>query len=181
MPIWGKGIFNQRIVALTPRLHVIARSWGCSPDLCDDLVQDTITTALNKISQLRKEAALEVWVIRILTNKHRLHLRQQQYFTQLEHHEMIDETEPEHSLNSEQTIDLVRSAIGMLEVEQRKVLTLVDMENFSYREVADILDLKIGTVMSRLSRARVRLRDIIIELMARKNQRNSQPGLWRVK
>ena len=99
----------------------------------------------------------------------------------MDHYEMIDEKSPEHNIDSEQTIDLVRSAIGLLEVEQRKVLTLVDMENFSYREVADILDLKIGTVMSRLSRARTHLREIIIELMARENQLKMQPGLWRVK
>ncbi len=181
MPLWGNGKLHQRVVALTPRLHVIARSWGCSPDLCDDLVQETLATALNKISQLRKEAALEVWVIRILTNSHRLYLRQHKYLSPLDSHELIDELDPQHSLDAQQTIDMVRAAIGLLSDEQRKVLTLVDMESFSYQKVAEILDIKIGTVMSRLSRARAQLRKIINDISARTNRTETQPDLWRVK
>jgi len=181
MAFWGNGSLHQRVIALTPRLHIIARSWGCSPDLCDDLVQETLATALNKISQLRKEAALEVWVIRILTNNHRLYLRQHQYLSPLDNDELIDELDPQYNLDVQQTIDLVRAAIGLLNDEQRKVLTLVDMEGFSYQEVADILEIKIGTVMSRLSRARTQLRKIINDIAEKNNPVKTHPELWRIK
>jgi DNA-directed RNA polymerase specialized sigma24 family protein len=61
---------------------------------------------------------------------------------------------PEASCNREQVIACVRSAVARLPLGQRQVLTLVDLEEFGYAEVATILDIPVGTVMSRLSRAR---------------------------
>jgi len=185
MKLLQKHKLNKRIAALSPRLYSIARSWRCSPDLCDDLVQDTLATAFTKVEQLRNEAVLDIWVIRILTNQHRLYLRQHQYMNPLEDDDLIDEVEPFNNIDTDQTVNMVRAAIGLLNSEQCKVLTLVDMENFSYREVAKILDIKTGTVMSRLSRARTRLRQIITELSKPENQlkqkSSSAVKLWRVK
>ncbi|NIV40065.1 MAG: RNA polymerase sigma factor, partial [Anaerolineae bacterium] len=65
---------GRRIEAFVPRLFRIARSWGCNAELAHELVQETVVTALSKIKQLRKESALESWLISILANSHRGHL-----------------------------------------------------------------------------------------------------------
>jgi len=126
------------------------------------LVQETVTIALDKFAQLRDPNAFEVWVIRILVNAHRQYLRQHRWLTTLDDDSLIlDELGPSQHLESARTVDRVRAAISMLSDEHKKVVVLIDMEEMSYREVAEVLDIKLGTVMSRLGRARKRLRAIL--------------------
>ena len=161
----GNRQLKQRVTNMIPRLRAIALSWGCSIDVCDEIVQEAVTTAIEKIGQLRHQEALESWVIRILTNCHNLHLRQNRKLTELDNLELVDEVTPLHELDSSRAIEAVRSAIARLSDDHRKVLTLVDMEGLSYMEVAQILDLRVGTVMSRLCRARAQLRKMLKELL----------------
>jgi len=153
---------EQKISNIIPRLYSIAHSWGCNRDVCDDLVQETVTTALDKYKQLRDPSAFNCWVIRILVNTHRQHLRKQRWLTDLDDDDLIHEFGPEQIMETERTVNSVRTAIRRLSDEHRKVLVLVDMEGLSYREVAEVLDLKLGTVMSRLGRARVRLKTLLL-------------------
>ena len=152
---------EQKVSDLIPRLYSIAYSWGCSRDVCDDLVQETVTTALDKHKQLRDPNAINCWVIRILVNAHRQHLRKHRWLTTLDDNELSHERGPAQIMEAERTIDKVRAAINLLSDDHRKILVLVDMEGLSYREVAEVLDLKLGTVMSRLGRARLRLKIIL--------------------
>lgn len=152
---------ENRIKALVPRLYSIARSWGCSPDVCDDLVQETISIGLVKYTQLRNPESLDCWMIRILVNSHRQHIRKDKWLTMIEDDALIDEFGPVSQLESNRTIERVQQAISLLSDEHRKIIVLVDMEGMSYREVASVLDIKIGTVMSRLGRARKNLRKFI--------------------
>ena len=71
---------------------------------------------------------------------------------------------PELGLRKQQVIDRVRSAIARLPLGQRQVITLVDLQGFSYAEVAEVLEIPVGTVMSRVSRARQSLKDDLISL-----------------
>ena len=75
---------------------------------------------------------------------------------------IIDENSPETETRQLQIVDKVRKAVATLSEGQRQVVTLVDLEGFSYVEVATILDIPIGTVMSRLCRARKTLKDMLI-------------------
>ncbi len=183
MGLWGRKLLEQRISAQIPRLYVIAKSWGCPAAFCDDLVQDTVANALNKLEQLRSPEALEVWLIQILTNCHRQHLRKQSYLTHLEDDLLIEEQTPAGKLESDGTVNAVRAAISCLSDEHRKVVTLVDMEGLSYREVADVLEIRIGTVMSRLCRARNRLRELLAGTLEQEMDRKKEAPakLWRVK
>jgi RNA polymerase sigma-70 factor (ECF subfamily) len=74
-----------------------------------------------------------------------------------------DET-PEHINSRNQVVDKVRAAVALLPIGQRQVLTLVDLEEFSYNQVADILSIPVGTVMSRLCRGRQTLQHSLIDL-----------------
>lgn len=71
---------------------------------------------------------------------------------------------PEDINSRSQVVDRVRAAIALLPMGQRQVLTLVDLEEFSYNQVADILAIPVGTVMSRLCRGRQALKQTLIEL-----------------
>ena len=76
--------------------------------------------------------------------------------------EISHETTPESESSRAEIVSMVRAAIARLPQGQRQVVTLVDLEGFSYVEVAQILDVPIGTIMSRLCRARNAMKDILL-------------------
>lgn len=148
------------------RLHRIARSWGCDDDLAGDLVQETCVIALDKAAQLRKPESAESWLITILANCHREHLRKAKRALAItDETTLLTEHTPEKELEHARISEKVQWAIRCLSDDHCKVLTLVDMEGFSYTEVAEILCIRVGTVMSRLSRARSRLRTLLSDVL----------------
>lgn len=158
---WKRKRIEQQISQLVPRLYSITYSWGCPKDVSDDLVQEAVTTALDKCAQLRDVNTLHCWVIRILVNTHRQYLRKHRWLMTIEDSDLIEEIGPARILEASRNVDKVRAAIALLSDEHRKVLVLVDMEGLSYRDVADVLEIKLGTVMSRLGRARLKLKKIL--------------------
>jgi RNA polymerase sigma-70 factor (ECF subfamily) len=143
-------------------MHCIAMSWGCEQDLAHDLVQETFLIALNKYDQLRDSSALENWLITILANCHKTYIRKEHKTCSLEDHDELRSKDLPDQLLEQQNISArVQHAICRLNDDHRKVLTLVDMEGMSYIEVAQVLDIRIGTVMSRLSRARNRMKSYL--------------------
>ena len=176
------GPFRPSIEALRPLLYRIAYAWCHDAALADDLVQETLSKAWTRRAQLRDEAALKAWMVTIMNHCWLDHLRSRRDFDDIE--DWQDELEssadtPEASCNREQVIACVRSAVARLPLGQRQVLTLVDLEEFGYAEVAAILDIPVGTVMSRLSRARTSLRQNLLNTAMQ--QPTSQPLLRRVK
>lgn len=159
MGFWKKKQFEHRVTALIPRLYSIAHSWGCVRDICDDLIQETVSIALDKRDQLRDPSALDCWTIRILVNAHRQYLRKRKWLTTLDDIELVDDFGPANQFESNRIVERVRNAIQKLSDEHKKILVLVDMEGLSYRDVSKVLDIKMGTVMSRLGRARNNLRE----------------------
>lgn len=179
---------RRRLEALRPRLHRLAYAWCHDAALADDLVQDTLAKALIRGEQLRDEQALESWLFSILNNCWRDHLRARREFldvAELDEAILSDEPGPEQNYASRQTIQRVRHAIARLPLGQRQVITLVDIEECSYADVARILEVPVGTVMSRLSRARQALKQhLMTEQAANKpaNQAtNDRPTIRRIK
>ena len=161
MLVFTKKRLHQRIQAMRPRLCSIALSWGCGQDMANELVQEALLTALDKLPQLRDQQALEGGVIKILANAHRIHLRRIRPTVSLDDIDLQDGCSAADEIDREYLVGRVQKAITRLNQDQRYVLTLIDMEGMSYSEVAEVLDIRIGTVMSRLSRARARLRDLL--------------------
>ncbi len=161
-----------------PRLYRLAWSWCHDDHLADDLVQDAMVRALQRLDDLRDQERLEVWLIRILANLHHDHLRNRRNEVVYEDSETSGAEGPEHAVHRAGLIEQVRLGVSRLGEDQRKVLTLVDLMELSYADVAHVLEIPIGTVMSRLCRARNNLKTLLDETQS---ARNSIAYLRRVK
>ena len=150
---------KRRIADSRDRLYRVALSWCGDEMLADDLVQEAIETGLRKRQQLRDESKLFSWLYRILNNAWYAHLRKGRT------HEILDDDMPTEDIgpcSSCQELELVtrvREAVAALPKDQRQVVSLVDLGGLSYCEVAESLEIPMGTVMSRLHRARKGLLD----------------------
>lgn len=176
------GPFRPGIETLRPVLYRIAYAWCHEAALADDLVQDTLSRAWTRRAQLREPDALKAWTVSIMHHCWMDHLRSRRDFDDVEDWQdtlASSADTPEVCCDREQVIACVRAAVARLPLGQRQVLTLVDLEEFSYAEVAHILDIPVGTVMSRLSRARAGLKALLDRAMREKS--HAQPGLRRVK
>ena len=146
----------ERLVELIPRLRRYARALAGDRSSADDLVQDTLERAWAKLHLYRRGTDLRAWLFTVMHNVHVNRVRATRSTDPLE-----DEM-PELAQRASQGDGLVvrdlDRAITRLPDEQRAVLLLVTLEELSYEEVARTLAIPIGTVMSRLSRAREKMR-----------------------
>lgn len=152
--------FVEDVVALLPNLKRFALSLCRKPDLAEDLVQITAERALRAREQFDPGTRLEAWLFRILRNAWIDMLRRDS--TRGEAVDIHDTPQPDPVDSATQTEDRltlqnVRAAMALLPEDQRAVLHLVCVEGLSYAEAASTLDIPKGTVMSRLSRARIAL------------------------
>jgi RNA polymerase sigma-70 factor, ECF subfamily len=154
--------FVKAVVAQIPGLRRYAMALTGNAALADDLVQDSIEKALRQSGQLRELQLLPSWLRRILHNLYIDEIRRRRgRGQQADIMDFVDH--PELSLpadDSAQGRDFVR-AMNALNFEHRQILLLVGLEDMSYREIAEELNVPIGTVMSRLARARERLRSLM--------------------
>jgi len=155
--------FRRLIANNRERLYRMAFAWTGDPHLADDLVQQTMLKALSNQKQLRDFAAAEGWLFRIMANCLTDYRRAKREFLSGENLELVDKETPEKSVKEEQLVQKVRQAVQRLPISHRQVVTLVDLEEFSYASVALILDIPVGTVMSRLCRGRRALREELLE------------------
>ena len=153
----------EKIEASRERLYRVAFAWSHDAMLADDLAQETLARGLARLEQLREAERQSSWLFSIL---HRcwidhLRLRRNDLDEEALAELPADLPGPEHHAEAQETARRVRAAIAALPLGQRQVLTLVDLEEFSYAEVAEVLAIPIGTVMSRLCRARQALRGLL--------------------
>jgi len=150
----------ERLVDLIPRLRRYARALVGDRASADDLVQDTLERAWAKLHLYRRGTDLRAWLFTVMHNVHVNKVRATRAT------DTLDDEMPELALRPPQSDALlVRDldrAIALLPAEQRAVLLLVTLEDMSYEEVARSLEIPIGTVMSRLSRAREKLRALML-------------------
>jgi len=144
----------KQVKACRNRLYRLAFSWCHDAMLADDLAQETLSRAMQKLDQLKNEQALDAWLFAILNNQWREYLRKKRPCEDIDEMVFMHDETPEYWHNQQQIIDQIRNTIGELPLSQRQVLTLVDLESMSYAGVAEVLEIPVGTVMSRLNRAR---------------------------
>ncbi len=156
--------FKNNLTELRPRLYKMAYSWCHSAALADDLVQDAVIKAMRNANSLRDLKAMNSWMFTILANCWRDYLRQQKPTDDIDECVFTNDDTPELAQERQNITDIVQQAIATLPQGQRQVLSLVELEGFSYTEVAEIAGIPIGTVMSRLNRARKALSAQLLEL-----------------
>ena len=142
-----------------PRLRRYARALTGDRARADDLVQDTLERALRKWALWRLGSRIDSWLFAIMHNVFVNQVRSAQgRQTNVSLDDLVLEAvAPDRAEEAVQRRDLV-AALAELPEEQREVLLLVSLEDLSYKEVAGVLGVPVGTVMSRLSRARGQLR-----------------------
>jgi RNA polymerase sigma-70 factor (ECF subfamily) len=146
----------QSLIELIPRLRRYARALVGERAAADDLVQDTLERAWSKLHLYRRGTDLRAWLFTVMHNVHVNRLRATRPMDPLED-EMPELAQRATQGDALLVRDLER-AVAALPVAQREVLLLVALEDLSYEETARVLDIPIGTVMSRLARAREKLR-----------------------
>ena len=147
--------FEGQILALLPSLRRYSRSLTRSDADGEDLLQDCVEKVLARRSQWRG-LNLRGWALTIMTNLYRNTRRQNSPSMMVELDSAEQVPAPEASADPLERVRL-EEALNSLSEENRAVLMLVVIEGYTYSEVAAALDIPIGTVMSRLSRARHRL------------------------
>jgi RNA polymerase sigma-70 factor, ECF subfamily len=153
---------DSQLRALLPRLRRFAQ-WLCrDPGAADDLVQATLERAISRWSDRHDPDALRAWLFSILYRRFidsRRHAKRQARLLE----RVRDDDAEQPSAEGEVIASSVLRAFARLPAEQQSLLYCVSVEGLSYRELAEMLEVPIGTVMSRLSRARQALRELTEE------------------
>lgn len=154
--------FCRRLQEEIPALRRYARFLTRDADRADDLVQDGLERAIAKRRLWHKPESLRPWLFALLRN---VHLNQLRHQARRPTEVPLDQAFPQAGRGEGQTgavmAGQILAALDGLEAEHREVLVLVAVEGLHYKEVATVLGLPMGTVMSRLSRGRARLRQIL--------------------
>jgi RNA polymerase sigma-70 factor (ECF subfamily) len=160
--VTGDQRFADTLVAHLPALRRYAVALVGNPALADDLVQDCIERALRQSTQLRELPRIAGWLRRILYNLYidetrRVRTRGREQDVD----ELADHLELSVPASDRDAVRDLSKAMSQLSVEHREILLLVSVEELNYRELSEELGIPQGTVMSRLARARDRLRGIM--------------------
>lgn len=154
--------FRLQLVALLPQLRRFALALSGNPDTADDLVQTGCIRALASSQQWQPGTRMDSWMYRILQN---LWIDQRRSRATAAVDESLDdidaiadEADFEHAMHAQMSLQQVLQAMQTLPDAQRSLLALVSVEGLSYKEAAEVLDIPLGTVMSRLCRARTALK-----------------------
>jgi RNA polymerase sigma-70 factor, ECF subfamily len=155
--------FQKNLIAQIPHLRRFARALSGDAALADDLVQDCVERALLKQHLYDASRPLRAWLYAILRNIHISHWRRS---SQLGAMKPLDDMEDfegsvEPAQEQNMSVALISDALDLLPAQQREVLVMISLEALSYKEAAEIIGVPIGTIMSRLSRARSSMQNLL--------------------
>lgn len=173
-------LFSEQAIPLIDQLFGAALGMTRNRADAEDLVQETFMKAYTKFHQYQQGTNIKAWLYRILTNTYITHYRKAQRSPKRSGGEEVEDwqlaaaaSHDEKGLVSAEAEALdnipssqLRTALESLSEDQRVVVLLSDVEGFAYKEIADMLDIPIGTVMSRLHRGRKNLREGLSALAA---------------
>ena len=162
--------FRPQLVALLPQLRRFALALSGNPDTADDLVQTACIRALAASQQWQPGTRMDSWMYKILQN---LWIDQRRALATAgggsaveDLDTLAEEGDFEEAIHAQLSLDQVLRAMQKLPDAQRSLLALVSIEGLSYKEAAEVLALPMGTVMSRLARARIALKQYLQEAPA---------------
>jgi len=152
---------RDELLAAVPSLRAFAISLCGHVDQADDLVQETLYRALAHIDSFQPGTNMPAWLFTILRNNFRSDYRKRRREVEDSDGKYTENlmTHPEQEGKVE--FQELRAALKMLPADQREALVLVGASGFSYEEAAQICDCAVGTIKSRVNRARVRLTELL--------------------
>jgi RNA polymerase sigma factor (sigma-70 family) len=160
--------FEALAIPFVNSTYNLARWLARNDHDAEDLVQETYLKAFRSFASFQPGTNFRAWIFRILRNTFlsSCPVRERQLMVELESEEQIfpafaSSTTPESLLIVSSSIDAIRDAIQQLPTIYREVILLCDVEDATYKEIAEILSIPIGTVMSRLARARRMVRNAL--------------------
>ncbi len=157
----GQPSVHQQMLAAVPRLRAFAISLTGNVDAADDLVQEALTRGLSNLDRFQVGTNMQAWLFTILRN-----LFHSEYRRRKREVEDVDGVHAERvAVLPDQVSHLefedMRTALAKLPLEQREALLLVGAEGLSYEEAARICGTHLGTIKSRINRARTRLAELL--------------------
>lgn len=165
--------FNQLVAEQSERIYNLFLMRCNRQDLAEDMTQETFIRAYKGLANFRGDSQLSTWLYRIALNvchstlkkesRHELGMEEDIGAEHTHHHESDPSAESEFMKNERKL--LVRKAIQSLPQMQADALSLYYLHEHSYQEVAEIMDLPMGTVKSHLHRAKEKLREILAEVI----------------
>jgi RNA polymerase sigma factor (sigma-70 family) len=173
----GQAMNRQQVIEQLPGLRRYARALTGDAWAADDLVQDTLERACTKWALWQVGTDLRAWLFTVM---HNVYLNQRRSLQAVSVHDEIDSQLPAPDRRLDHRLDLV-SSLQRLSADHRAVLLLVHLQEMTYEETAQILGIPTGTVMSRLSRARAHMRELMNEDARPPVDPQQAPALRRLK
>ncbi len=177
--------FGKLVTQYQDRLYHALRHLVGSAEDARDVAQDAFVQAFVKLETFRGRSAFYTWLYRIAFNLAMSHRRRQRPTASIDQMKdsmgsepmdsksMDGDGSPDRRLIEQERIAQVRAALARLSDEHCAVLVLREMENQPYDAIAEILELPVGTVRSRLHRARIQMRDELTEILSREMEETS--------
>ncbi|MEP7452439.1 RNA polymerase sigma factor [Phyllobacterium sp. SB3] len=153
--------FKRNLIASLPKLRAFAVSLIGNPDRADDLVQDTIMKAWAKQDSFELGTNIKAWLFTILRNEFYSQMRKRGREVQDSDGIFTEQLSVHPAQYGSLDLQDFRKALEKLPDDQREAIILVGASGFSYEEAADICGCAVGTIKSRVSRARTRLQELL--------------------
>jgi RNA polymerase sigma-70 factor (ECF subfamily) len=152
---------REAMLAAVPSLRAFAISLSGNIDRADDLVQETLLRAIANIDSFQPGTNMSAWMFTILRNLFRSEYRKRRREVEDTDGSYAESLKSQPEQNSRLEFQEFRAALAKLPPDQREALILVGASGFSYEEAASICDCAVGTIKSRVNRARTRLADLL--------------------
>ncbi|MCB2182217.1 MAG: sigma-70 family RNA polymerase sigma factor [Desulfobulbaceae bacterium] len=160
--------FNRLVLLYQTKIYHLALNYVKSQEEAKDLAQDVFITVYKALPKLREKAKFSSWLYQIAINHCRNRykkLNRRGFFSNISldddetYMQLQGDEGPEQLLQRKNTVNLVRSTINSMGKTEKEILLLRDLQELSYDEISTILDIPLGTVKSKLNRARTSLKD----------------------
>ncbi len=152
---------REAMLAAVPSLRAFAISLSGNIDRADDLVQETLLRAIANINSFQPGTNMSAWMFTILRNLFRSEYRKRRREVEDTDGSYAESLKSHPEQNSRLEFQEFRAALAKLPPDQREALILVGASGFSYEEAAQICECAVGTIKSRVNRARTRLADLL--------------------
>lgn len=134
-----------------------------SREEAEDVLQEAFISMFSSIHKFRAESTFGAWFKRIVVNKSINALKKQRHFSEPTDNMLVEDAEEEEDDEEEYTIDHIKQAMALLKPGYRAVFSLYMFEDYSHQEISSELGISVGTSKSQLSRAKLRVKKLIID------------------